>query len=613
MNKEDRLRNIYALREASPLQIPSLLIQAELYDCDDAQAVIDEVYLEFKSGSHMKQSVLMPIMATIADRIIVAVPALRKRGLDATRIINECDSFTYDDTDHSSNLSTPNKHANADDKLTEFATKERGAFERSKIVNQNAMDKYKNEKNSQTKGKNLEDEYTGKRNITVGEDNVDRRRNDPTRRHQAQTDHVVPLKEVHNQYAGNMALSDNDIRIIANDRENLALTSAKLNQEKGARANAEYVNESEVSPAVKERMISKGRSAQLHMDHNTNRMVIKNLTGRGTVSSAEKKQAIENFKRTTGRTLTTSEKTQIESKLQIGKTKKIYSRVSDNAAHQAKDYAIGNVILFALKPIYYELKDMVMNGLEEGVGASSKGQALAIRFTRVRKYMSENLSSFVGDNLLAFVQGFVSSLVEGILSVFVGIFKQFLRAIKEGITVFVKSAKILFGKESQQLTAAQKGDAIVKIIGGAMVALGGIAVEALLNRIGLGEPWSIILSVILTGIGSAIFMYLLDKIDLFSVKAEQRTRRIKEIFDARIQDIKDAQGAFAQSALKTMCEQRMHYDRMSLEANAALAKNDYASLNATLLKMADFFKIELPYRSTKEFMTLFDEDAALEI
>jgi len=613
MNKEDRLRNIYDLREASPLQMPSLLMQAELYDCDDAQAVIDEVYLEFKGGSHMTENVLLPIMAAIADRIIVAVPALRKRGLDATRIMKECERFTYDDTAHSSDLSIRNKHANADDKLSEFATKERGEFERSTYVDQNAIDKYKNEKSSQTRGKNIEDEYTGKKNITVGIDNVDRRRNDPTRRHQAQTDHVVPLKEVHNQYAGNLALSDNDIRIIANGRENLALTSAKRNQEKGARTNADYVNKNEVSPAVRERMLSKGRSAQLRMSHNANQMLLKNLTGRGTVSSAEKKQAMEDFKRTTGRAPTTSEKAQLESKLQIGKTKKIYSRVSDNAAKQAKDYAIGNVILFALKPIYFELKDMVTNGLEEGVGASSKGQALAIRFTRVRKYMSENLSSFVGDNMLAFVQGFVSSLVEGILSVFIGIFKQFLRAIKEGFIVFIKSAKILFGKESQQLTAAQKGDAIVKIIGGAIVALGGIAVEALLNRIGLGEPWSIILSVMLTGIGSAVFMYLLDKIDLFSVKVEQRARRIKEIFDARIQDIKDAQEAFAQSALKTMCEQRMHYDRMSHEANVALAKNDFTSLNVTLLKMADFFKIELPYQSTKEFMTLFDEDAVLEI
>ena len=41
---------------------------------------------------------------------------------------------------------------------------------------------------------------------------------------------------------------------------------------------------------------------------------------------------------------------------------------------------------------------------------------------------------------------------------------------------------ILFGKESKQMTKAQKGDAIVKILGGSVVSLCGIGIEMLLKQ-----------------------------------------------------------------------------------------------------------------------------------
>ena len=91
---------------------------------------------------------------------------------------------------------------------------------------------------------------------------------------------------------------------------------------------------------------------------------------------------------------------------------------------------------------------------------------------------------------------------------------QILKVVKEGIKVFVQAGKILFGKQASQMTAAQKGDAIIKILGGSVIAICGIGIEALLNKIGVTEPWSVILSTMLSGIASTMFMFLLDKIDI---------------------------------------------------------------------------------------------------
>ena len=90
------------------------------------------------------------------------------------------------------------------------------------------------------------------------------------------------------------------------------------------------------------------------------------------------------------------------------------------------------------------------------------------------------------------------------------------------------------------MTPAQKGDAIIKIIGGSVLAISGVAVESLLNKIGIGEPWSVVLATMISGIASALFMYVLDKADIFSTKAENRRDRIIEIFDERIKDINEA-------------------------------------------------------------------------
>ena len=257
------------------------------------------------------------------------------------------------------------------------------------------------------------------------------------------------------------------------------------------------------------------------------------------------------------------------------------------------------------KPI--NSSDIIKNGLKEGVDSDSTIEALKIRFGRVKRYVLDNALKFLGDNIWEFVKGFISSLIEGIISLFIGIFKQILKVVKEGIKVFVQAGKILFGKNAKQMTAAQKGDAIIKILGGSVISICGIGIEALLNKIGIGEPFSVVLSTILAGIASTMFMLLLDKIDLFSVKAEKRRMRIEEIFDERIKDIKNVEQTFDTAAIETMRIQKLQFSAIESQLKDGIERNNIDDINSSLFKLASFMQVDLGYDNQVDFVDKFDD------
>ena len=100
---------------------------------------------------------------------------------------------------------------------------------------------------------------------------------------------------------------------------------------------------------------------------------------------------------------------------------------------------------------------------------------------------------------------------------------------------------------------------------------------------------------------------------MFSAKAEQRYQRIKEIFDERIEDIEQAREAFNIQSIEVLKKQRIQFDNISSNVKNALAQNDIASVNDALYSMANFYKVNLPYKSTEEFVCYFDEKGVLEI
>lgn len=638
---EERKKAIEELEYASPLEISRLLQEMELYDEKTSQEVLDEVHEKFDSAEHLEDEVLKPVFMSVIDGLLEATSggrAARKKGLTASRVVEECTSFSYDDLeDNHTNVNgyTEYKNINHDEieyqvqlekwkkdgkngdqpqyngSVNSNSTQE---YVRSNLEDSSAMNDYKEKQRHSEK--KIKDEYTGKDNLYVSQNNMPDNYNDETHRKQAQPDHIVPLKQLHEQYKHNYALDDSDLKRIANSESNLAITSAEINQVKRDMTNKQYIEWMDehgkpLDENTKKIMLQKQKEATKSIESDVNKTVAKNLVGKGQVDEKAMKNAVNEFKENNGQAPTEEQRNQIEQNLIKKKTNEIRGTAVKNAAGQAKDYAVGNLILFIVKPIYYEISDIFKNGLKEGVGADSGSQALGIRFTRVKKYVMTHAKAFFGDSILDFVKGFVSSLIEGIISLFVGMLKQVLKILKEGVKILVGSVQILFGKNAKAMSPAQKGDAIIKLIGGSVIAISGVALESLLNKIGIGEPWSVVLSTMLSGIASALFMYILNKADLFSTKAEKRYERVKEIFDERIKDVQEATELFDRVALETMKEQRLQFESIQEEINTGLESNDIDSINTGLYKLADFMKVDLPYSNTKEFCDYMDSEEVL--
>ncbi|NOW90693.1 hypothetical protein BCD91_002716 [Clostridium beijerinckii] len=626
---EDRRKKLEELSQASPLEVTKKLQEFEIYDKKSSQQIIDEVYAEFESGEHLTDSVLKPVFMSIVDGLLEATAlgkAARKKGLTASRVLDECEQFSYDRQEQ--NETTVNgytEYKNAREYTDEYGKENRDKYVRGIYENQNAMGNYKKKAIEKNGGnKLLKDEYTQEKNIYAYRKDPDKRRNDEKHEYQAEPDHKIPLKQLHTQFKGNYALSDEDIKRIANSDDNLALTSRAINNKKRDSSNSDFIKKQEelkkegkdyfeLDEQTKARMIKMEKDAQNKINSQANETVLNNLTGKGIADRKDRKAAYAEAEEKKGSKLTEEERTKIDSQLSKDKSKEIYGTTMGNAADQAKEYAVGNVILFIVKPLYFELKDIIKNGMTEGVGADSTIKALKIRFGRVKNYVIENAKGFLGDSILDFIKGFISSLIEGIISLFVGVFKQVLKLIKEGIKIFVQSAKILFGKDAKEMTPAQKGDAIIKLIGGSVIAIAGIGIEALLNKIGIGEPWSVVLSTILSGIASALFMYLLDKADLFSAKSEKRRNRIIEIFDERIKEIKEAADDFDVVVIDTLRRQREEFENIKDNITLGLNSNNIDTINQGLYGMAKFYKVDLQYSNTSEFVEYFDSEESIEL
>ena len=658
MTKADIVQD--QIRIASPLTMAKTLAELELYDKKEAQEIIDEVYKKFDSGDHLTDNLLKPVVLSVADGVLELkmFSPMRKKGLTASRIYEECSHFTYDSkasineidgyTEYKSMRDeigydadyTTSHNRNSALRMGDTAKKIFGNDTADKLNDANYSDMYNN--NTQYQNPDMSQEYDRKKVEDKRRMNEYKEKKfegkDRTKDEYdfldelehtgegAQTDHIIPAEKVHEQFHGNMALNDEDLKIISNDDNNFALTSGPLNKSKGSKLNEDFekFHGEPLPDHVKETMKTKSEIAQEHVNNAANKAVRQTLTFQGNVKITtedrarivrEKKRLEAQFEKEHGRKPKREERIAINSKaeekitknLQVKKAVNTYKSIGDAAVSQSKDFAIGNLVLCLLKPIYYEVHDIFKNGLKaKGLNASSNIDAIKLRFKRVKDYIFSHIKEIVQGNLTDFIKSLVSSFIEGIIDCFVGMVKKAIKIVKEGIKIFVKAYKILWGKDGEGLTDRQKWDAVIKMIGASIGILAGIGIEAILQSFAIPKVLLVPVSTFLGGVITAVFMYVLDKADLFSTKSEQRRNAIIKIFDARIAEIKGATEAMNTSAIEVLNEQRKCYDNISEAMKKAINTKNYVELNSQLFVMAKFFNIELPYSSSDEFVKHYD-------
>lgn len=488
-----------------------------------------------------------------------------------------------------------------------WGAKNRERYDRKSYEDAELMGQYKQGKIAANGPRvNMEDEYLMTRNISASKAKADKRRNDPKHKYNAETDHVVPLKTIYEQFQNNIGLTDPDIRRIANQDYNFAVTSNRVNNSKRDMTNSEYIKRQdelkaqgkpyvELSPEQRTQMIRMEKEAASHIENEVNKTVAMNIIAFGEVERNELKEAIKAKRIELGRSLTQQEKDILEKKLSLEKTKDLHYANTSNAGKQSLLYVMGNYVLLLLKPLYYEMKDIFQNGMLKGVGVHSFKEALRIRFSRVKNYVVSNVCSMgsIKGSIGDFLKGFLSALIEGFIGMFVGIWKHIFKVLKEGIKICCKAYKVCFGPDSKNSTPAEKGDAIVKIVAAGLAGLCGIGIDLLLQRIpGLNEDLRMVLSTLLSGLASLGMFYVLDKADLFNVKKDKREQRIREIFEMRIQDIRDRTSMLNEAVTLHVRNTYLQHRSILDHISEASKIEDYRQMNRWLEKYQTFLAPE---------------------
>lgn len=653
MNRVQAIQN--RLRGSSPLSIAEELKRIELYDKMDSQEVFDEVYKQFENGGSQIDNVVKPVILTVIDGLMEknkAFRELRAKGLTASRVLNDCEAFSYDipnQVGYSPNAYEEAKnireksgfdgdvttlHRVADNNFNPVTGKDarQARLDENQDMLGDAkpnseMGKYSKDtrKKLYEDGKEMDkykDEY-----FADGDIKKDEYRNDTTTYDKSQPDHIIPIARVYDQFSRNPALNSEDIRRIANQSGNFAMTDGAFNQSKKDKLNEEMEKfkgkDIEEYKADKAKMKEMSEQAQKAINQKANECVVQTLLGKGNVRNlsgedrAKINSKIENkygdkITREEKKALIKKEEQELVRKRQKAKAEKVKKTIKNNAVAQAGDYAIGNLIMIALRPIYYEIKDIVTKGLEVGVKVKGKVNAIKKRFTRVKDYILKN---GIGEALgLAkdFVKMVISAIIEGLINLFVGFYKMVFKLIKEGVKIFVKAYKVIWGQEGRNKTEREKGDALLKIIGASVGGMLGITVEGLLANVAFIPGWArMVLATICGGLVSILFMNALDKMDLFSVKSEKRRLALEKIYDARIKEVEEATKMMDTVAIDVLKEQQKSFDNITKAAGKALDNNDFAETSVQITKMASFLSIELPYGSTQEFVKAYDSNPEL--
>ncbi|RBW63761.1 hypothetical protein DS893_17770 [Vibrionales bacterium C3R12] len=501
--------------------------------------------------------ILEPVFLSLFDGTMRAFKIGTKQGITASRLYSECKSFSYDDCSNNGlMLDSYTEHLNERENIVAHNEKTKytgGVLENisDDLKNLNMRDgsKMSAVKKEHFKGGSTAiDGYGGNKEVY---ENSTHAKGVDKKSQRTEMDHIIPCAEVCNKLKKNKALSSSDIKDIINIEDNLTATSFENNRGKGIgkfdksrdelqrEVDQGFVKEkgdlSDNDLQVRKNMVSKMDSAQEAINAKANKTVMNNFVGSEKSFKERTEKEYRELKAKQGKKIDEVDlNNHVDEK--VKGRKEVRANMSKDAYDSAANQSLGDLIIFMIKPLYYELKDCFINGIEEGVEVHSFKKALLIRINRIKNFVMKQAGNVLKDGAFSFFKNFVSMLLEGIVNCFVGIFKSIFRMVKEGLKALMQIVPIL---QDKNRSMTEKGDAILKLVASSLTIFASIGIESWLNSIGIGEPWSIIISSVLTAVLTALTMYLIDKMDIFGLKEEARLNRIDEILSLRIEETKD--------------------------------------------------------------------------
>lgn len=542
------------LSNTSPLMMSKKLIEYELYDQQDSIEVLNSIYEEFESRDNIIDNLVSPMLLSVADGL-VKHPKLngtfRKTNITPSRLVNEVNTFTYEQ--HSA------KDIDNDIFLTQA---EKTYYNNEKLgidKNGKAYSKgFHRKKYYDTKSREKTREEKGlEKDEVIGKD----------------MDHVNPINHLRQKYQNNPYLYRDDIAELVGMGENEEYIDSSLNRSKGDKTWDKYI-----ASAPK----------------NENGDVV------------DKK----------GNVLLTKKEQEQKIKLQKETTKAQNKEAAKSMAKNIGLKGLGDIIILLFKPIWFEIKDMFKNGILHGFDTNDKIEAFLLRLRRVVKFVNDNILNTLGDTLKEVLGNFIPMLISSLAQILKGIYKKIIQIISDGFMAIKEAFKIIM-KPDSEVSQAQKADAITKIIASAVVPILIFSFEETILT-GLkfldGTPLEFLKDVamiILSGLASTLVVWLLDQIDLFSVKGEKRLERVKEIFELRIETIKQNTDIFEKTSIEILAKQKLQFKNIMANMNTAIDNNQ--NINQSVYELADFMKIDLKVKSTDEFLNLLSNNRELNV
>lgn len=566
------------LNGASPLQASRILIDMELFEQRSSIEVIDSVYKDFESNQNVVDELVTPLGLSVLDSVITHKDLkLDRTGLTASRLWEDINCFEYKNVQVSSQVLSAKQQLKGSRKITpgKRGNVQKHKLEAHKVKNTRRDGTIKNDLD----GKQLHRHGQGSSTLDT-----------------VNTEHLQSSESFHRQFAGNVLLTNENRRVIVNSDNNLASISERQNKMK---LDGTFVDIKE----KKERLLTKKKKSQLSKSEQKELdRINESFTGSSLDAGVamEKEATQSNFESAQGSALNNVK----------NNTAEIATQASTKAGEQTGHQALGHAVLLMLKPIFYEFNDSFKNGIDAGVGETSALEGLKVRLKRVLQYIRTEIVPTLTKALKDFFDNFCKVVIDSIIGLATGIFKSILTILIEGFSALVGAFKIL-SKSSNEMSGAQKADAILKLFSATVVTFVVFYFESsILPAIPIPFLRDIALA-LLSGVASSLVVYVLNKADIFSTKLELRTKRIKEIFEMRVQQIKENTDAFETASLQKLAENKLRFKALSESLTQSIQEEQ--DPNDAVLKIADFLKVELSVKSTDDFLKMLKTQDSLEI
>ena len=330
---------------------------------------------------------------------------------------------------------------------------------------------------------------------------------------QAETDHIKSIEDFHQE--GGFMLPEERKAAFSSDCENFVATRRDLNRSKGGQSLKEF-----------EEKILPGQEVS-----NKKRF---DIDGRRTGPAAVRgdRCSAKHGPKTTEKTIFYAQET--------------ITTGASEALNMGLQQALGLLLFELADGVMVEVRELFRDWRDGELPSGLLGQ-LKSRLSSLGRRLIDKWDNVVSAFLQGGIAGFVSNLVTFIINCFKTTLGRVSRIIREGALSLLNAFKVLlFPPEGMTLREAAHESTKILVAGLALAS--GLAIEQFvgwalgpLPLLGfLAEPLVSILAGILTGVGTAMLVYAIDKIDFFGVNRDRQHFQVMTELEAIEEEAKAA-------------------------------------------------------------------------